>query len=134
MKRRRLIIGVLAVGVAQALAALPALAATFVEQIVTQLQAQGFTEIEVETTWLGRALIQAQRADTRREIVLNPNTGEILRDLWGSKSGVESRKITIGDDGGDDNRGHGGGDDGGGNSGSGGGDSDDDDEDGGEHD
>lgn len=125
MNRRQLILGVLAVGVVQAVAVWPALAATFVEQIVTQLQAQGFKNIEVETTWLGRARIQAQRAETSREIVLNPNTGEILRDLWLSKSGVESQKVTIGDDGGDDNSEHGGG----GNGGTGGGDDRDDDKD-----
>ena len=107
MNRRRLIIGGLAAGFVQA--ALPAMAATFVEQIVTQLQTQGYSDIAVETTWLGRARISAERADISREIVLNPNTGEILRDLSISKSGVESKRITIGDDSGDDNSGHGGG-------------------------
>lgn len=126
MKRRRLIIGLLAVSLAQASAALPAMAATFVEQIVTQLKAQGFKEIEFETTWLGRTRIQAKRADFTREIVLNPNTGEILRDLWLSKSGAAPKKITIGDD----NGGQDGSDNsGGGNKGEGGGDDDGPDED-----
>jgi hypothetical protein len=57
------------------------------EPILAQLKAQGFTEIEVETSWLGRRVIEARRADGRREIVLNPRTGEILRDTWIATSG-----------------------------------------------
>ena len=111
MNRRQLLSGIVALGCAQALSILPASAATFVEQIVTQLQAQGFQYIQVEKTWLGRARIQAMRDGVSREIVVNPNTGEILRDLWLSPSGAEASKITIGDD----SSGHGG------NSGTGGG-------------
>lgn len=128
MNRRQLLRGAMALGGAQVMAVLPAMAATFVEQIVAQLQAQGFQDIQVERTWLGRARIQAMRDGTSREIVVNPTTGEILRDLWLSQSGTEARKITIGDDngghgdasgsgndgsggGGSGNSGHGGGDD-----------------------
>jgi hypothetical protein len=143
MKRRHLAAGVLAMLAAQACIAIPALAATFVEQVVFQLRAQGFEEIEIETTLLGRTRIAADRLDGSREIVLNPTTGEILRDLWTSKSGQPAGTITIGVDGspssaaggastddggnsgsggGDDNdNGSGGGEEGGGNSGSGGG-------------
>lgn len=134
MQRRRLIIGLLAAVGAQAATVLPCFAATFVDQIVAQLKAQGFQKIEVETTWLGRARIEARRADFTREIVLNPTTGEILRDLWVSTSGASTKKVTIADrtdDDGTDNSGHGGGNEGsgggsdsgdgdGGNSGSGG--------------
>ncbi len=52
------------------------------DQIVTQLRAQGFTEIALNRTWLGRVRVIAVRDDLRRELVFNPQTGEILRDYW----------------------------------------------------
>ena len=98
MNRRQVITAMLATVGVQAATAMPALAATFVEQVVTQLRAQGFDDIEVERTMLGRTRIAAERLDGSREIVLNPTTGEILRDLWTSKSGETSGQINIGDD------------------------------------
>lgn len=98
MKRRILIALILALMGGQALTAMPARAATFVDQVVSQLRAQGFDEIEVERTLLGRARIAASRQDGSREIVLNPQTGEILRDLWTSIAGDTTGQITIGDD------------------------------------
>lgn len=51
------------------------------QDIVTaSLQAQGFEVTLVHWTLLGRIRIIAVSADIRREIVINPNTGEILRD------------------------------------------------------
>jgi hypothetical protein len=133
MKRRQVLTGILVAASVNAFAALPALAATFVEQVVTQLRAQGFDAIKVERTLLGRTRIAALRADGSREIVLNPNTGEILRDLWTSQSGDVAGSISIGGDNGTDgNSGPGGGDDGDdgddgeGHGGHGGGDGDDD--------
>ena len=129
MKRRQILTGILGAMGLQMLTALPALAQTFVEQIVTQLREQGFESIEVERTLLGRTRIAALRSDGSREIVLNPNTGEILRDLWTSTSGRNSGRINIGSAAGeDDNSGPGGDDDndssgpgsGGGSGGSGG--------------
>jgi hypothetical protein len=115
MQRRQVLAGILVAASVQVLAAFPALAATFVEQVVTQLRAQGFDAIKVERTLLGRTRIAALRADGSREIVLNPNTGEILRDLWTSQSGDTAGRINIGgDDGEDGNSGPGGGDDDGG--------------------
>lgn len=131
MNKRQLLAGLMATLAAQALLALPAFAASYVDQILTQLRAQGFENIEVETTWLGRARIAAVRGDVNREIVLNPTTGEVLRDLWLSTSGSGPRTITIGDESDADkggNSGHGGGDNGGsgGENGGGGGEDDDD--------
>lgn len=93
----------------------------YADSIVAQLRAQGFSEIETERTWLGRTKIVASGADGQREIVVNPNTGEILRDLWlmrngGSDRGLVSARGRDDDDGDDDDRD----DDNGGNSGSGG--------------
>ena len=139
MKRRQLLTGILGAMGVQMLTALPALSQTFVEQVVTQLRAQGFQSIEVERTLLGRTRIAALRTDGSREIVLNPNTGEILRDLWTSTSGRTSGRINIGSAAGEDSNSGPGGDDHNDNSGhgsgggSGGGD-DDEDDDGGDDD
>ena len=53
-----------------------------VERIVAELRRQGYTEFRVRRTLLGRVLIDAEGPGKEREIVLNPNTGEILRDIW----------------------------------------------------
>ena len=76
--RRGLLLGALA------LAALPgqALAQTAEDRIVRQLQAQGYRDIRVRRTLLGRVRILARRGSQEREIVLSPATGEILRDYW----------------------------------------------------
>lgn len=52
------------------------------DQIVSQLRAQGFSEITLQRTWLGRVRVIAKRDDLRRELVFDPQTGEILRDYW----------------------------------------------------
>jgi hypothetical protein len=52
------------------------------DQIVAQLRGQGFSEISLNRTWLGRVRVTAVRDDLRRELVFNPQTGEILRDYW----------------------------------------------------
>ncbi|MBO9402088.1 hypothetical protein [Shimia sp. R9_3] len=65
-----------------ALGATPALAEQRVDSITRQLQSQGYTNIEVKRTWLGRVRIEAYRGTLEREIVVNPRTGEILRDYW----------------------------------------------------
>ena len=57
-------------------------AETFADQVVRQLVAQGFANIEVEATLLGRLRIKGRNATGLREIILNPKTGEILRDVW----------------------------------------------------
>jgi hypothetical protein len=64
-----------------------AFSASYEEAIVAQLTQQGFAQIVVETTWLGRVRILATRPDGLREIILNPRTGEILRDLWTAAEG-----------------------------------------------
>jgi hypothetical protein len=123
----------------------------FISSIITQLRDQGFEEIRQERTLLGRIRIIATRSDGEREIIVNPNTGEILRDLWRpATAGAKSTRIidkgsgkgSGGDDesdedddeegseGGDDdedNSGEGGGGNSGGGSGGGGDDEDDED-------
>jgi hypothetical protein len=123
MKRREFLTG-LAVGAG---IATPAMAQDYVASIVRQLKRQGFRAIVQERTLLGRIRIVASRKDGRREIIVNPKSGEILRDLWMPVAGGGGEVSMIGgddrsDDDDDDDDG-GGGDDGD--------DDDDDDDDGG---
>lgn len=52
------------------------------DRIVAQLRRQGYDSVTVSRTLLGRMRILASGAGQRREIILNPRTGEILRDFW----------------------------------------------------
>lgn len=108
--------------------------ADYVEDIVKWLTKEGYNDIDVTRTLLGRVRIVASKDGQLRELVCNPRTGEILRDVWSGAGGGErpaASSPTGGDDDNnnsddDDNSGHGGDDDD--NSGQGG--SGDDDEDG----
>ena len=93
MKRRKF----LAILAAGAVCASPVFAQDIVQSIVGQLRQQGFVTITTETTLLGRVRILAISADGQREIIVNPRSGEILRDLWiASANGVVPIQI-IGD-------------------------------------
>ena len=56
-------------------------AASFEDAVVAQLRAQGYGKISIERTLLGRVRIIARMGAAKREIILNPRTGEILRDI-----------------------------------------------------
>lgn len=78
MDRRRFL-GLCAAGI---ILAAPACAAEdYVARIVGQLTAQGYDQITVSRTLLGRMRITAAGRRGSREIIVNPATGEILRDL-----------------------------------------------------
>jgi hypothetical protein len=51
-------------------------------QVIDQLRDQGFSEFRVSRTLLGRTMIVATNREYRREVVINPTTGVILRDYW----------------------------------------------------
>ncbi len=76
----------------------PAWAVDYAGAIVAELQQQGYGRIETEVTWLGRVRIVAERKGGSREIILNPRTGEILRDLWLLADGGSGESRIIGDD------------------------------------
>ena len=59
-----------------------AFAQSYADQIVQQMSAQGFSDITVEITLLGRIRIKGHNGQGLREIIMNPHTGEILRDMW----------------------------------------------------
>lgn len=69
--------------------ALPGFAGPIEDSIVRQLREQGFSQIEVRRTLLGRSRIIARSRDLYREIVVSPVTGEILRDYWRELSSDE---------------------------------------------
>jgi len=111
MNRRTIFAQALAGAVSVALAG-PAFAVDLVGELVSELRSQGFTTIDVSRTMLGRVRIDASGGSGMREIVVNPNSGEILRDLWtssGSKTskssllarntpGKKKDKLEVGDD------------------------------------
>ena len=67
--------------------ATPLAAQTVEESILSQLSDQGFSEFETRRTLLGRIRIVAYGNGLIREIVINPTTGEILRDYWRKEDG-----------------------------------------------
>ena len=71
-----------------------AMAQSYADDVVQQLSGQGYSNISVETTFLGRVRILAYGEEGRREIILNPRTGEILRDLLVA-AGEAGAKVTI---------------------------------------
>lgn len=96
----------------------PVLAQDYVGGITGQLRDLGFEQIEVRQTLLGRARIIARSAEGQREIILNPNNGEILRDFWQASPGqsatsrlVDSRNSGGSDRSGSDKSGNAGSDD-----------------------
>lgn len=50
--------------------------------VIGQLNAQGYLRVVATRTLLGRQRIVADGPVGAREIVLDPRTGEILRDFW----------------------------------------------------
>ena len=63
------------------------LAQSVTEQVIDQLQRQGFEIEQTNRTLLGRVRIIAERNDFTREIVFDPRNGEILRDYSYSDDG-----------------------------------------------
>jgi len=76
MNFRQILAGVL---VAATLAA-PAVAQDIRDDVEAALVAQGYEIVNVSRTWLGRLRLVAENDEIRREIVINPTTGEVLRD------------------------------------------------------
>jgi hypothetical protein len=76
MKMRNLF---LALAVALSMAG-PAAANELTDEVTTALVSQGYEITQMNRTWLGRVRIVAESDEVRREIVINPYTGEVLRD------------------------------------------------------
>jgi len=87
--RRTLGSTIMAGAVLAMLTAAPALAGV-VESAVSQLQGQGYSNIRVTKTMLGRTKIVAIRNGATREIVMGSRSGVILRDFTVGASGSVS--------------------------------------------
>lgn len=106
MDRRTFLVMVGAVAVST-----PALA-DHEDDIIERLTEEGYERIDVTRTLLGRVRIVAFKGRLQRELVLNPRTGEILRDIvtsrgddsstvaQGSKSGSSGTSGSSGSSGG----------------------------------
>ena len=62
--------------------AAPGNANPIADSAVSQLRDQGYNDIQVQRTLLGRIHITAISDSNRREMVIHPITGEIMRDRW----------------------------------------------------
>ena len=91
IRRRHVVLGLAALAVAPS--AVLAQDSDFAARIVRALRQQGYTEIEVGRTFLGRGRIVAEGPPGEREIVFNPRTGEILRDVWRAPGGEDGRLL-----------------------------------------
>ena len=60
-----------------------------VQAMVEELKAAGFIYIEIRRTFLGRARVIAYSATEMREVIMNPTTGEVLRDLAQEIAGTQ---------------------------------------------
>ena len=127
MNRRRFLkVALPTLGLA-CIGASPALCESLEEKVVKALRRQGYSDINTNRTLLGRLRVTAEKGEKHREVILNRQTGEVLRDVIIGRGGAAS---VFGGDDSDDRSSDTSGDDGG-NSGSGGG-SDDGDSDGGD--
>jgi len=77
--RRRVFLAAL---IGSAMTATAAAARDRSDDILRELKRNGYRIEDVGRTFLGRVRILATRNGGRREIIVNPVTGEILRDLW----------------------------------------------------
>lgn len=64
----------------------PVLANPIADSAVSQLRKQGYNDIQVQRTLLGRIRITATSETYTRELVIHPITGEIMRDRWSSNA------------------------------------------------
>ena len=100
----------------------------YVKDIVAFLKTHGYTDIAVSRTLLGRVRIVAINSKGKRELICNPRTGEILRDVIITADGEMRPPVETGTfNSGSGNSGTGGGDDHGGEDDQGDDDRDDDD-------
>lgn len=113
----------------------PVRAAGPVDRVLDDLNRLGYGNVTVERTLLGRTRILASNDKADREIIIDPRTGEILRDLWTPKvADASADRLVDPGDGKGTSKGSGGSSSGSGSSGGSGDDEEHDDGDGGDDD
>ena len=88
----------LAIAIAAALGiglAVPAAAQAPQESVPDLLQRQGYEILQIHWTWLGRIRIVAETDELYREIVISPDTGEILRDYATTHAELDERRASL---------------------------------------
>lgn len=85
-------------------------AASHEEGVARALIGQGYRITSRRRTWLGRVRFTAEKGRIEREVVLDPSSGEILRDYSSADSGADRPERPGGGDGGHADAASGGGD------------------------
>ena len=94
-------------------------AASHEEGVARALIGQGYRITSRRRTWLGRVRFTAEKGRIEREVVLDPSSGEILRDYSSADGGADRPVRPGGGDGGHGDAASGGGDSAGGGGASG---------------
>lgn len=81
----------------------PVLAADVTSAWIRQLALDGYEEITISRTWLGRVRIIAEKGEIEREIIINRRTGEVLRDYTRREDGSVGLPLGFSVELGDDN-------------------------------
>ena len=68
----------------------PALARSLEEQVFSALRRQGYRNLSSNRTFLGRLRVTGTKGEKKREIILNRQTGEVLRDVIQGRGGYGS--------------------------------------------
>lgn len=108
MDRRVFLLRLSGAGAGLMLGAGAAMAEAPVDAVIRQLESFGYRNVRVSRTLLGRMRVTGRRGQSSREIVLDPRTGEILRDLVREGGGGrtpelrDDRGTSFSDDGDDD--------------------------------
>ncbi len=67
-----------------------AAAQTTTPDLVENLQKQGFELVSIERSWLRRLVFTFESEELKREIILNPSNGSIMRDYSEPKDDDDS--------------------------------------------
>lgn len=94
MSKRHIVLTLLSAALS---ASSPAFAQSQLDRVVSDLRSENYDTITIKRTFLGRIRVYGSGSAGVREVILNPSTGEVLRDY--ASSGKRERPL-----GGDDTR------------------------------
>lgn len=67
----------------------PSLASTAEDEVAARLRRDGYRILMRKRTWLGRIRFKARKGQTVREVVVDPTSGEVLRDYSDKLAGAD---------------------------------------------